>query len=223
VSWEKGKVSHQEEGVTGVTEIVLGSPDRSFLEASRGARVSGHAQVIKDQTDVACEFSHFLCNAAYAFGFDDPDGKAAEAGDVFRAVAGAYATAVFIEIPVQDVVAAVFDGPVAAIDSKELLCVNLFRGSAGDAVGDVVGDLSGPLFNRFPLDQETLLHVGEVEVGIEFGGGPDFTGFDPTMIRGIISNEIRFLAILEIQFDIFKECGLVAFDGEVIMGFTLPA
>ena len=61
----------------------------------------------------------------------------------------------------------------------------------------------------------------EVEVGIEFGGGPNFSSFDPAMIRGIISNEIRFLAILEIQFDIFKEGGLVAFDGEVIMGFTV--
>ena len=190
---------------------------------SRRARVFGHAQVIEDQTNVACELAHFLRNAAYAFGFDNPNGKAAEAGDVFRAVAGAYAAAVFIEIPVQDVVAAVLNAPVAAIDGKELLCVSLFRGSTGDAVGNVVRGLSGPLFNRFSLDQEGLLDVGEVEVEVEFGSGPNFSGFDPTMIRRIISNEIGFLAILKIELDILKECGLVAFDGEVVMGFTLSA
>ena len=190
---------------------------------SRGATVFRHPQVIEDQADVACEFTHFLCNAAHAFGFDGSDGEAAESRDVFRAVAGAYPAAVFIEIPVQDVVTAILDAPVPAIDGKELLGVCFVRLSAGDAVGDVVGVFPALFFYRFPLDHEGLSHVGEVEVGVEFGGGPNFSGFDPAMIRGIISNEIRFLAILEIQFDIFKECGLVAFDGEVVMGFTLPA
>jgi hypothetical protein len=40
------------------------------------------------------------------------------------------------------------------------------------------------------------LDVGEVEVVVEFGGGPDFSSFDPAMIRGIIGNEIGFLSIL---------------------------
>lgn len=62
-------------------------------------------------------------------------------------MAGAYAAAVFIEIPVQDVVAAVFDAPVAAVDGKELLGVYFVGLSAGDAVGDVVGVLSGLFFN----------------------------------------------------------------------------
>ena len=93
--------------------------------------------------------------------------------------------------------------------------------SAGDAVGDVLGDLAALFFNRFSLNQEGLLHVGEVEVGVELGGGPDFPGFDAAMIWRITSNEIRFLSILEIQLDIFEQCGLVAFDGEVIMGLTI--
>ena len=90
--------------------------------------------------------------------------------------------------------AAVLDAPVAAID----------------AVGDVEGGLAGLLLNRFSLNEEGLLYVGEVEVWGKFGGGPDFTGFDSAMIRGIVSNEIRFLPILEIQLDILKECGLIA-------------
>jgi len=40
--------------------------------------------------------SHFLRDTANALGFDDPDGKAAESGDIFRAVAGAYSASVFI-------------------------------------------------------------------------------------------------------------------------------
>lgn len=138
-------------------------------------------------------------------------------------MADAYPAAVFIEIPVQDVMTAVFDAPVSTIDGKELLGVCFLWLSAGDAVGDVLGDLAGLFFNKFSLDHESLLHVGEVEVGVEFGGGPNFSGFDPSVIGGIISDEIRVVAILEIEFNILKKCGLVAFDGEVVMGFTLPA
>jgi len=165
--------------------------------------------------------SHFLGNATHPFGFDDSDGKTAESGNIFRAIAGTYPAAVFIEVPVQDVVAAVFDAPVVAIGGEELLRVCLLGLSAGDAVGDVEGDLAGLFFNKFSFDHESLLQVGEVEVVVESGGGPDFTGFDPTMIRGVISDEIGLLSILEIQLDILKECVLVGFDGEVIMGFAL--
>jgi len=35
------------------------------------------------------------------------------------------------------------------------------------------------------------------------------------MVRGVIKNEIGLFAILEVKADIFKECGLVIFDGEV--------
>jgi len=198
----------------------LASP---FLEASGSARVFGHAQVIEDQADVACEFSHFLCNAAHAFGFDGPDGKTAEARDVFRAVAGTYPAAVFIEIPVQDVVTAVFDAPVTSVDGKEVFSISLFWGSTGNSVGDIGGFFPALFVYGVSFDEKRLPDVGEVEVGVEFGGGPDFTGFDPAMIRGIISNKIRFLAILEIQLEILQQCGLIAFDGEVVMGLTIQA
>jgi len=119
--------------------------------------------------------------------------------------------------------AAVFDAPVASVDSQELLGGCFVRLSARDAVGEVVGVLSGLFFNRFSLNQEGLLHVGEVEVGVEIGGGPDFSSFDPAMIGGIISNEVGLLSILEIQLDILEEGGLIAFDGEVVMGLTIQA
>ena len=45
--------------------------------------------------------SHFLRDTAHALGFDDPDGKAAESGDIFWAVAGAYSASILI--PVEDI------------------------------------------------------------------------------------------------------------------------
>ncbi len=118
-------------------------------------------QIVEDQPDIKSEFPHFFSNAANVFGFDNANGKASNAGDVFRSEASAYTASVFIEITVQDIVAAIFDGPVASIDSEELLRVGLFRGAAGDAIGYVVGDFPGFLFNIFPFDHKTLLKMGE--------------------------------------------------------------
>ena len=114
-----------------------------MLEAIGWASVIGHSQVIEDQTNIACELSHFLCNAADPFGFDEADGKTSESGDVFWSIAGADAAAVFIEVPVQYIVAAVLYSPVAAVNGKELLSIGFIGLSAGDAVGDVAGGFSG--------------------------------------------------------------------------------
>lgn len=41
------------------------------------------------------------------------------------------------------------------------------------------------------------------------------------MIRGIIGNEIGFLAVLEVYLEIFKESRLVSFDSEEVVGVAL--
>ena len=69
--------------------------------------------------------THFLGNAGYAFRFDQTNGKSAEACDVFGTITGAYAPSILIVIPVDDIMAAVLDTPVATIDHKESLCVCL--------------------------------------------------------------------------------------------------
>ena len=162
-------------------------------------------------------------NASHAFGFKDPDGKTAEPCDVFRAVAGAYPAAVFIEIPVQDVMAAVFNDPVATVCGKHTLSGGLLRCSTGYTVSELTGVVTGFLLRELSLHEKCLSDMGKIQIVIEFGGGPDFSDFDPAVIRGITSNEIRLPAILEIQFDIFKDAGLIAFDGEVVMSLALPA
>ncbi len=65
--------------------------------------------------------------------------------------------------------------------------------------------------------------MGEVEIVVELGGCPDFTGFDPAMVWGIIRDEIRFFAILEIELDILQESRLIGLHSEVVMGVTLQA
>ena len=72
-----------------------------------------------------CQLSHFLCDATYAFGFDDSNSKAPESGHIFWAVAGAYPTAIFIVVPIDDVVAAILDTPMGAVNVKNPLCVGL--------------------------------------------------------------------------------------------------
>ena len=156
----------------------------------------------------------------YAFGFDDSNSESPEPGHVFRAVAGAYPTAIFIVVPIDDVVAAILDAPMAAVNVENTLCVGLLRCSTGDAVGDFTGAFAVLFLYGLPLDDESLSDMRKVEVVVEFGCGPDFSSFDSPMVRGRIINEIGLLPVLEVQLDVFKESGLVSFDGEVIMRLT---
>lgn len=101
-------------------------------------------------------------DAADTFGFDEANGEAPQSGDVFRAVAGAYAASVFVKVPIYDVMTAVFDGPVAAVGGKDALGVGLLRSSAGDAIGDFTGVFAGFFLCGLSLDEKSLLDVREV-------------------------------------------------------------
>ena len=99
------------------------------------AGVSCHAQIIEDQACVAIELAHFLGDAFHTFGLDDADGEAAQASDILGAVAGADAAAVLVIVPIEDVVAAIFDGPVATVDLEQALGIGMLGRAASDAVG----------------------------------------------------------------------------------------
>jgi len=121
---------------------------------SYGAGVFRHPQVIKDQADVSGELSHFLGNAPWLFCFDEGDGKTAEPGDVFRAVSGAYPASIFVIVPIDDVMATVFDAPVATVCGKDMLRVCLLRALTGDAVSDFTGVFTGFLLSKLSLHHE---------------------------------------------------------------------
>ena len=118
----------------------------SFSEHTSGdvtsARVLAHAQIVEHQTHVQGEPSHFLCHAPSTFGSEHADGKTTEARDVFRTIASPDATAIFIEVPVQYVMAT-FDCPVSAVGLQHTFRAGLCRRAAGDAVAEFLG-------RRFP-------------------------------------------------------------------------
>lgn len=164
---------------------------------------------------------HFLGNAAHPFGFNDPDSEAAKPGDVFRTVTYPYSTAILVIVPIDNVVAAVLDGPVLPVDLEHMLRVGLFGGPAGDAVGNIQRDLARFLLYAVTFDDECLSNMREVEVVIEFRGCPDLSGFDSSVIRGRILNEVRLLPIPEVQLKILQNSALVSFDGEMVVGLSL--
>lgn len=59
-------------------------------------------------------------------GFEDADGETAQAGEVLGAKAGAGATAILIEIPIDQVMDTLY-GPVSAIHFQEALWGDLLR------------------------------------------------------------------------------------------------
>ena len=62
----------------------------------------------------------------------DTDDEATKARDILRTMAGANAAPVLIEVPVNDIVATVFNRPVAAIDFDEAFGPGLLGKATGN-------------------------------------------------------------------------------------------
>ena len=79
--------------------------------------------------------SHFLGYAAHSFGFYDPNGESAQAGDIFWSMAGTYSATIFIVDTVEDIVATVLYAPMRAVGSQKALRIGLLWGLVSDAIG----------------------------------------------------------------------------------------
>ena len=150
----------------------------------------------------------------------DAHGKAAQAGDVFRAEAGAYPAAILIVIPVDDVMYA-FDAPMPAVDGQDAFGRSILRCAARDPEYGFIGLLAGLFVHRFALDQKDLPYMREVEVAIERGAAPNASRLDAAMIRRRDLDEIRRAALLKQQGDIAFQRRLIALDREKIMRLLL--
>lgn len=95
-----------------------------------------HRQMVEEQAHIAVELTHGLGDAAHGFRFDGADGEAAQARDIFRAMprAAAAAAAILVVVPVNDVLAAVVDDPVAATDLEQALRSGLCGAAASTRV-----------------------------------------------------------------------------------------
>ena len=113
-------------------------------------------------------------------------------------MAGSYPAAVFVIVPIDNVMTAVFDAPVAAVGSKHALRVGLLNSSAGNAIGDVTRVFTGFFICELALDDKSLSDVRKVQIAVEFGCGPDFADFDAAVIRRVVKDKIGVLAVLKI-------------------------
>ena len=93
--------------------------------------------------------------------------------------------------------AAVFDTPVATVGSQQPLRVGLFRGATGNAIGDFTGVFTGFFLCGLTLDDKGLFEVREVQIVVEFGGGPDFADFDSAVIRCVGQDKIGALSVVK--------------------------
>jgi len=134
----------------------------------------------------------------WIFRFDDANGEPAQSSDVFWSEPGAYSAAVFIIVPIDNVMAAVFNTPVAAVGGEQLLRVGLLRSSTGDAIGDFTGVFSAFFICGLPLDEKSLSDVRKVQIVVKFGCGPDFSNFYPAVVRGGAMDKIRVLPVFKV-------------------------
>jgi hypothetical protein len=136
-------------------------------------------------------------------------------------VSGPNPAAVFVKVPINNIVAAVFDTPVAAVDGKDALGVGLLRRSAGDAVGDFTGVFAGLFVCGLALNDKSLPNARKIQIAVEFGCGPDFADFDSAVVRGVAKDKIGVPPVFEKKGNVLKNSGLVVFHGEVVMSVSL--
>ena len=105
---------------------------------------------------------------------------------------------VFVIVPIDNVMTAVFDAPVAPVGGQHALRIGLFRSSAGNAISDFTGVLTGFFICGLALDDKSLSDVRKVQIVVEFGGGPDFADFDAAVIRRVAEDKVRLLAVLKV-------------------------
>lgn len=171
---------------------------------------------------MARESAHGLRDAARPAGFDHADGEAAKPSDIFWAVAGTDAAAVLIIVPIENIMATVLDGPLPAVDLEHALRGGLLWGPTGEAIGDFQRIFPRLFLGQVSLDEEGLAHVREVQIVVEFRGGPDFARFQAAVIGGRVLDEMRGAPIPEVKLQVFEKSGLVALDGEIVVRLALP-
>jgi hypothetical protein len=98
---------------------------------------------------------------------DDADGEAAQRGDVGGAVLRTDGAAILVPVPVQNVVTAVFDRPVAAIEAQYAGGVGAVAGMTGQPVDGLGGGLAGFLVHVVALDGEGLADTGKIQIVLD--------------------------------------------------------
>ena len=114
------------------------------------------------------------------------------------------------------------DRPVPAIEGEQPLRGCGLPVQAGDPVGRLDAPLAGLDLDGFAAHGEDLADAGEVQVAVEFAGGPDGTPLVAAVFRLCgLDREVRCALgddLVEQKPDVVEQGRLVALDGEHIVG-----
>lgn len=99
------------------------------------------------------------------------DGEVVQAGHDRWTVADTDTRAVLAEGHVADIMGAVLDAPVAAVELQQAVRVSLLRRQTGHEEDGLVALLTGFELGDFAFDATDLGDIGEVDIIVEGGGG----------------------------------------------------
>ncbi len=116
------------------------------------------------------------------------DGEVSQRGDDLRTVLGSDLAAVLIKGDIADVVEAVFNSPMSAVQLKQAPGVGFFGTEAGDPVDGLLGSFLALQMKDLSADREDLADVWELKVVIQLGRGPNLSDFQPavSLIDGLV-------------------------------------
>lgn len=134
-------------------------------------------------------------------------------------MADAEGASVLISVPIQRVVAGVFDRPMSAIEAEYAGGIGGVRGMAGHPVDGLSRGLAGLILHGVALDEESLADAGKIQIVIQAVGRPDRALFDATMGQGGRLTAVGLAApLLEEQAKIGVQVRLIIFDGKDVVG-----
>jgi len=111
----------------------------------------------------------------------EADGEIPESGHDPRAVSGSDLGAIFIKGDIPDIIQAILDRPVAAVELQKAAGQSFLRGEAGNPIDYLFASLTAFHFGELPLDDEDLAEVRKLKVVIQLGAGPDLANFQAAM------------------------------------------
>jgi len=81
-------------------------------------------------------------------------------------MASAYSTAVFVIVPVDNVMATVLNAPMATVGGKNALSVDLVGALTGDAIADIGAIFSAFLVRELAFDDKSLSDMRKVQIAV---------------------------------------------------------
>lgn len=118
----------------------------------------------------------------------EADGKIPKGGHDAGSVSGSNLRAIFIKGDIPDIIQAILDRPVAAVELQEAAGQGLVRSEAGHPIDCLFASLTAVHFGELPMDTEDLANIRKLKVVIQLRAGPDLANFQAAMsfIDGLV-------------------------------------